>query len=238
MTLKGSAADDPEYFPAWQQMKETIGHSDFLFVGDCKMGYMKPRNNKKTVDDSIDKALDDFKRISKEVSELEKTQWSEADTRLKVIDQILFDVLGWSKNDAAVEGRAGTGYTDYTLRIGRSARLIVEAKKDAVSFDLCNRTSGSAYKLNGSVFNPAAKKAIEQAIFYSALKSSELACVTNGSEWIVFRANRLGDGQDTLDGKAFIFSSLSEIQNNFLIYYDIISRTIVDPSVKTTERVI
>lgn len=189
---------------------------------------MTSRNNIKAVDDSIDNALDDFKRISREVSELEKTQWSEADTRLKVIDQILFDVLGWSKNDAAVEERAGTGYTDYTLRIGRSARLIVEAKKDAVSFDLFNRNSGYAYKLNGSVFNSAAKKAIEQAIFYSALKSSELACVTNGSEWIVFRANRLGDGQDTLDGKAFIFSSLSEIQNNFRIYYDLISRTSVD----------
>lgn len=43
MTLRGSAADDPEYFPAWQQMKETIGHSDFLFVGDCKMGSLETR---------------------------------------------------------------------------------------------------------------------------------------------------------------------------------------------------
>lgn len=43
MTLKGNAADDPEYFPAWQQMRETIGHSSFLFVGDCKMGSLETR---------------------------------------------------------------------------------------------------------------------------------------------------------------------------------------------------
>jgi len=43
MTLKGNAADDPQYFPAWQQMSETIGRPDFLFVGDCKMGALETR---------------------------------------------------------------------------------------------------------------------------------------------------------------------------------------------------
>ena len=43
MTLKGNAADDPEYFPAWQQMRETIGHSEFVLVGDCKMGALETR---------------------------------------------------------------------------------------------------------------------------------------------------------------------------------------------------
>lgn len=43
MTLKGSGADDPQYFPAWQQMSATIGHADFLLVGDCKMGALETR---------------------------------------------------------------------------------------------------------------------------------------------------------------------------------------------------
>ena len=43
MTLKGSGADDPQYFPAWQQMSATIGHADFLFVGECKMGALETR---------------------------------------------------------------------------------------------------------------------------------------------------------------------------------------------------
>jgi transposase len=43
MTLKGSGADDPQYFPAWQQMSATIGHPGFLLVGDCKMGALATR---------------------------------------------------------------------------------------------------------------------------------------------------------------------------------------------------
>jgi len=43
MTLKGNSADDPHYLPAWQQMMETLGNRDFIFVGDCKMGALKTR---------------------------------------------------------------------------------------------------------------------------------------------------------------------------------------------------
>lgn len=43
LTLKGNSADDPYYFPAWQQMAETLGNRDFIFVGDCKMGSLETR---------------------------------------------------------------------------------------------------------------------------------------------------------------------------------------------------
>jgi transposase len=43
MTLKGSGADDPQYVPAWQQLSATIGHPDFIVVGDCKMGALETR---------------------------------------------------------------------------------------------------------------------------------------------------------------------------------------------------
>ena len=36
MTLTGNGADDPIYFPTWQQMVKIIGHPDFLYVADCK----------------------------------------------------------------------------------------------------------------------------------------------------------------------------------------------------------
>jgi transposase len=35
-TLKGNGADDPLYLPAWQEMRQIIGHASFLFVGDSK----------------------------------------------------------------------------------------------------------------------------------------------------------------------------------------------------------
>ena len=179
-------------------------------------------------DDAIERSFSVFTALTKEVAALDKTTWSEADTRLKVIDRILFDVLGWDRNDARVEERAGSGYTDYTLRTCNSARMVLEAKKDTVAFDLESRQSGRAYKLNGPVFNQAAKYAIEQAIVYAAFKNCELACATNGCEWIIFRANRLGDGHDTLDGKGFIFRSLSDIELHFRAFFDLVSKSAVD----------
>ncbi|WP_186023122.1 hypothetical protein [Burkholderia gladioli] len=107
--------------------------------------------------DDIDEAFKVFTAIVSEADNISRSTWSEADTRLKVIDRVLFDVLGWSRNDAGVEERAGSGFTDYTLRKRGSARVIVEAKKDSISFDLSGRQSGRAYKLNGPVFNAASR---------------------------------------------------------------------------------
>ena len=64
----------------------------------------------------IDSAFDTFETIINEVTKLDKKKWSEADTRLKVIDQMLFDVLGWDRLETSVEEPAGSGYTNYTLR--------------------------------------------------------------------------------------------------------------------------
>lgn len=35
-TLTGNGADDPIYFPTWQRLVEIIGHTDFLYIADCK----------------------------------------------------------------------------------------------------------------------------------------------------------------------------------------------------------
>lgn len=178
--------------------------------------------------DPIDQAHLAYKSVLVQINSSDKAKWTEADTRLRAIDRILFEVLGWNKDESNLEDKAGRGYSDYTLKISNSARLIVEAKKDAIDFELGNRRSASAYQLNGAVFNTSAKDAIGQAIIYSAYKSCELACVTNGSEWIILRANRLGDGQDILEGKGFIFSSLEDIEKHFRLFYDLLSRTSVE----------
>ena len=42
-TLSGETADDGLYWPAWQEMRQTIGHPDFLFVADCKAAALATR---------------------------------------------------------------------------------------------------------------------------------------------------------------------------------------------------
>lgn len=41
--LSGEQADDPHYTPAWDRLAATIGHSDFLAVGDCKLASLENR---------------------------------------------------------------------------------------------------------------------------------------------------------------------------------------------------
>src|SRR5216683_2245845 len=103
--------------------------------------------------DPIDIAFAAFEKLSAEISTYSKTIASESDTRLKVIDRILTEVLGWSHGAIRTSEQAGSGYTDYVLRIGNSCRLVIEAKKDGAAFNLQSRNSGQAYKLNGAVFH-------------------------------------------------------------------------------------
>lgn len=44
-TLEGNGADDPLYFPTWQQIQKVIGHKNFVFIADCKAGSIATRAN-------------------------------------------------------------------------------------------------------------------------------------------------------------------------------------------------
>jgi transposase len=41
--LSGEQADDPHYTPIWDRLVATIGHPDFLVVGDCKLASLENR---------------------------------------------------------------------------------------------------------------------------------------------------------------------------------------------------
>jgi Family of unknown function (DUF6494) len=56
---------------------------------------------------------------------------NEADTRLKVLDRFLFEILDWNR-DSSVEAEPPTesGYIDYLLKIGENrGAMVVEAKR-------------------------------------------------------------------------------------------------------------
>lgn len=175
--------------------------------------------------DAIDHAYQAFQALLADLPNFEKTLNNEADVRLKVIDTVLMDVLGWTKAEIAPEEATGNGFLDYKLSIEGIGRVVVEAKKTSRSFGLAEREGGAAYKLSGPVFkNGDLQEGIQQAIKYSAYKNTELACVTNGFEWVIFRGNRIGDGTDTLDGKAFQFNSLQGVSKDFQTFYDLLAR--------------
>ncbi|TNV71477.1 hypothetical protein FGO68_gene13365 [Halteria grandinella] len=123
-----------------------------------------------------------------------------------------------------METPAGNGYIDYRFTINELNRLIVEAKRHSRDLGVSEDHAGRHYKLNGPVFNSKhAQEGIEQAIRYCGHKNSELACITNGRQWIIFIGNRRGDGKDTLSGQAFVFGSLDGVRSNFKKFYNLLS---------------
>jgi len=141
--------------------------------------------------DPIDVAFVALQNLLKEFPSFEATLNSEADVRLKIVDTMLSDVLGWTKAETQTAESAGAGFLDYKLSVNGIARVVIEAKRAGRAFDLIERECGFPYKLSGPALkNTDLVEGIRQAIQYSAYKGTELSCVTNGQEWLVFRSNR------------------------------------------------
>jgi predicted type IV restriction endonuclease len=116
---------------------------------------------------------------------------NEAATRLKVINDVLYSVLGWTHNDIAPEERVSEDrsitWADYVIRTGMTA-AVVEAKKVGVCFDNVPNTRRA--QLNGKLVKDALGDAIIQARDYARKLSIPFAIVTNGDAWIIFPATR------------------------------------------------
>ena len=176
----------------------------------------------------IDVAAERLDLLISEVTDYKDTIRSEQDTRLKVVDRILTEILGWPFDEIATEEPSARGFIDYKLTVRGFARLVVEAKRDSRELGLETRSAGRAFKLGGPVFNTSSvKEGLDQAVRYCGQKNAELACVTNGREWIVFRGSRLGDGRDTLDGYGFVFPTLDAVRSYFGLFWDLLSHEAV-----------
>src|SRR6266511_2738398 len=172
----------------------------------------------------IDVAHRRFRELRGQVSEYINSVDTEADTRLKIINRVFVEILLWPYNEILTEPSTPDGFADYAFLVDSRTRLITEAKRDGRSLGCESRQPGRGYKLSGGVFtNDNIREGISQAIRYCGEKSAELACVTNGREWVLFRGNRLGDGIDIRKGIAFVFPNLVAIEDNFALFYNLLS---------------
>src|SRR6184192_3035708 len=96
--------------------------------------------------DIIDAKFERFELLLKEVEQFADTLFTESDTRIKIIDTVLIEVLAWDKADILTEDPANRGFLDYRLSIGGLAKAVIEAKRDSRHFDLKERECGAAYK--------------------------------------------------------------------------------------------
>lgn len=149
---------------------------------------------------------------------------NEAATRFQVIDKLLMDVLGWTKEDINVEDRVSedgqTTFADYVLHTA-STRVVVEAKKIGASFNLPSKRK--SLLLGGVLKEGRIGEAIRQCRDYCRGLSVPFGVVTNGQSWVIFPAVRT-DGIPFEDSYAQIFEDLSDIRTRFVEFWELLSQ--------------
>jgi hypothetical protein len=148
---------------------------------------------------------------------------NEATTRLHLIDRLLFECLGWNREDCRAEERINGQYIDYALYCP-GCLFIVEAKREGVYFELPVGTDNVMYNI--TFFSRRAKgvgSAIKQAIGYCQSHGVAYGAVCNGHQLIAFIGSR-SDGCPPLEGKALVFDSLESMERNFLIAWQCLSK--------------
>jgi len=148
---------------------------------------------------------------------------NEATTRLHLIDRLIFECLGWDKEDWIAEERISGKYKDYSFRCP-ACLFILEAKKEGTYFELPSGKQNLVFDI--SFFLKHAKdvgKAIEQAVNYCQKNGTPYGAVSNGHQLIAFLGSR-SDGHPPLEGKALVFDSLQSIKDNFLLAWNCLSK--------------
>lgn len=148
---------------------------------------------------------------------------SEEDVRMKIINPVFLEILGWPITEIHCESSAGRQFIDYYGTIKGLNRLIIEAKKGDRDLGINEDHAARFFQLKGAVFHTnAAREGIDQAIRYCGHKNVDLACLTNGRQWAIFRG-RGKEGTDTMNNLACVFGSLDAVGAKFQEFYELLS---------------
>ncbi|MDP2158683.1 MAG: hypothetical protein Q8K68_13360, partial [Nitrospirota bacterium] len=172
-----------------------------------------------------DEALKNISSIYTEFGNFcqKRGQVNEADTRVKIIDRILKEGLGWPEDAFNREVPAHAGFIDYLLQTGSRRHFVVEAKREGMAFDIPKSLkTRKRYKISGSInTNKDIKEVIEQAHFYCVEAAVRYAVVTNGYAWLIFRAIR--EDIPWRDGDVLVFPGAGYIKDNFVHFWNLLS---------------
>jgi len=168
--------------------------------------------------DNIETSFDAFKALADSITAATPTDAIEG-----IIKPILTNVLEWQSEELTPCKTVTPPHRCIRLCIDGGSRAAVIIQDE--SLGLTGRNADRPYRLDGPVLaTPEATNAIRQACMVCGMKNCELAIITTGSEWIIFRGNRLGDGKDTLEGLAFAFPDMEAVKQHFKLFYDLLAR--------------
>ncbi len=177
-------------------------------------------NAKRSGDETqlLDLSLKEFENAKAVISSAKNA--NESTTRLRAIDTMLFDVLGWEKGNAECEKYSrGEGFADYVLGSTGSSMLVVEAKRDSIQFVLSRREYPNkpvSYRLVAAESANAAS-AFQQALGYASTLGARYVAVTNGWQWII--GLTFVSGQEMADRSLLVFESLEAVEKRFEAFW-------------------
>lgn len=171
---------------------------------------------------SSDSAIKLFDAICAEVAQNMNSIQTEEDAKIQIILRIVLEVLGWKHSDIGSERKHDNGYSDFIISNGDTPAFVLEAKR---THDLSIKTAETGklrhLKLSGNALKEA-QEGIEQAASYAAPNGIQVAVLSNGIRWIIFKSFTAGASYKLQE--AFVFPSLESISADFLIFYELLSK--------------
>ena len=167
----------------------------------------------------------------KNLESLTQHEWpplTESDTRSKIIDPFFTQCLNWQEDDFFREEPSAPGFVDYIFKMNQRNLFVVEAKKEGVHFKL-PVTFGfiRRYKIGGILGKDKnIRNAIRQAQEYCSRKGTRFGIITNGNQYIIFEAYRIGE--DWSKGNCIVFYNFDDIKRNFIDFWNILSKDAVE----------
>ena len=147
---------------------------------------------------------------------------SEEDTKLQLINRVLFEALSWTPKCVSAERKHSNGYSDYIVTDSDRPNFLLEAKRlGNLTISVANSHQYRVLKLSG----PSLQKCLDginQAAGYASPHGIPIAVLTDGSAWIIFKPHV--PGEFFLNKEAFVFPTLAAVSSNFDVFYDLLSR--------------
>ena len=180
--------------------------------------------------DLTDPSADDdgFSRLRDALDNVASNFSNEADTRHRIIDVVLHDILAWPRNRVSVEEYIRPGFADYILKnIKEDPIIFIEAKKQGLYFDLpvsySNNSLSSYIQIEKFISDENIKLAMSQVRTYCLESGCEFACITNGRTWIFFKVFEKGKRWEQL--QAFVARDTNFFMSEYTKAYNALSYT-------------
>jgi predicted type IV restriction endonuclease len=149
----------------------------------------------------------------------DKKDMNEANTRHKIIDELLHNVLHWPKKLVDCERYIKPGFSDYILLKNNAPFFLIEAKKEGIYFSFPItfnfKKNFEHMKVKQLLSDTNIEDTMMQARSY-CMKTEiiiEFAAITNGHEWIIFKTYERG--KDWRELNAFIIKNLNYFSDDY-----------------------